>query len=73
MDQIIARAIELSETKSVTGSDSTPFILSKIKELSGGRSVRANTALVEHNAARGARVAAQLSKLERDGESDSSR
>jgi pseudouridylate synthase / pseudouridine kinase len=47
------------------GSDNTPFILSKIKELSQGKTVQANHKLVESNVKRGTRVAVELAELER--------
>lgn len=69
MDAIIAKAVELANEEGAHGSDNTPFVLAKIKELSGGRSVIANTALVESNVQRGTKVAVELSKLE-SGPSD---
>ncbi|KAL4896265.1 Indigoidine synthase A like protein-domain-containing protein [Aspergillus ambiguus] len=65
MDAIIEEAIRLAETEGHSGSDNTPFILGKIKELSGGKSVVANRALVEANVKRATTVAVELSKLER--------
>jgi pseudouridine-5'-phosphate glycosidase len=64
MDSIIDEAIRLSDVEGVHGSDNTPFILSKIKELSGGKSVAANEALIASNVQRGTRVAVELAKLE---------
>ncbi|KAK2807325.1 hypothetical protein FQN50_005480 [Emmonsiellopsis sp. PD_5] len=64
MDHIIEQALELAELEGIHGSDNTPFVLAKIKELSGGKSVRANTALVEWNVERGTKVAVELAKLE---------
>ncbi|KAE8376081.1 Indigoidine synthase A like protein-domain-containing protein [Aspergillus bertholletiae] len=64
MDDIIEEAIRLAEVEGHQGSDNTPFVLSKIKQLSGGKSVTANCALVEANVQRAARVAVELSKLE---------
>lgn len=66
MDRIIKKALDEARQSEILGSDNTPFVLAKIKELSNGRSVIANTALVEANVARGARVAVELAKLERD-------
>ncbi|QIW98625.1 hypothetical protein AMS68_004143 [Peltaster fructicola] len=48
-----------------TGNRATPFILAKMKELTGSQSVKANTALVESNVSVGARIAVELSKLQR--------
>ena len=58
IDAIIARA--LGEAQGVTGKAVTPFLLARIRELTGGRSLEANIALVKHNAAVGAQLAAAL-------------
>ncbi|KAI9843831.1 MAG: hypothetical protein M1837_006092 [Sclerophora amabilis] len=65
MDSIITEAIREAEVQGASGSDNTPFILAKIKELSKGESKIANRALIESNVARGTAVAVQLAKLER--------
>ncbi|PYH47738.1 pseudouridine-5'-phosphate glycosidase/carbohydrate kinase family protein [Aspergillus saccharolyticus JOP 1030-1] len=67
MDDIIDEAIRLAEYEGHRGSDNTPFVLQKIKDLSNGKSVVANRALVEANVERAAKVAVELSKLERSG------
>ncbi|KAG2414245.1 hypothetical protein HFD88_003436 [Aspergillus terreus] len=64
MDAIIEEAIRLAEVEGFRGSDNTPFVLGKIKELSGGKSVAANRALVEANVERATKVAVELAKLE---------
>ncbi|KAJ5484970.1 Pseudouridine-5'-phosphate glycosidase [Penicillium diatomitis] len=64
MDRIVAEAVRLAEVEGHTGSDNTPFVLAKIKELSGGKSVIANRALIESNIKRATRVAVELAKLE---------
>lgn len=64
MDRVIEEAIRLADVEGYRGSDNTPFVLSKIKELSGGKSVVANRALVESNVKRATRVAVELAKLE---------
>ncbi|PWY92946.1 hypothetical protein BO70DRAFT_425587 [Aspergillus heteromorphus CBS 117.55] len=73
MDAIIDEAIRLAAVGGHQGSDNTPFVLSRIKELSGGKSVVANRALVEANVKRATKVAVELSKLERSGGSRSER
>ncbi|KAL8851047.1 MAG: hypothetical protein Q9221_004037 [Calogaya cf. arnoldii] len=65
MDAIIAQAILDAEKASSTGSDNTPFILARIRELTGGQSVTVNRALIEANVVRGTSVALELSKLEK--------
>ena len=64
MDRIIEEAVRLADVNGYHGSDNTPYVLAKIKELSGGKSVAANTALIESNVKRATRVAVELAKLE---------
>lgn len=64
MDLVIDEAIRLADQEGFKGSDNTPFVLAKIKELSGGKSVATNRALVESNVKRATRVAVELAKLE---------
>ncbi|KAJ5297362.1 hypothetical protein N7508_007611 [Penicillium antarcticum] len=64
MDSVIEEAVRLADVEGYHGSDNTPFVLSKIKELSGGKSVVANRALIESNAKRATLVAVELAKLE---------
>ena len=66
MDFFITEAINQADRAGVSGKDNTPFILAKIKELTNGRSVKANRALVASNVKRGTIVAKELSKLERE-------
>jgi pseudouridine-5'-phosphate glycosidase/pseudouridine kinase len=68
MDVIIAEAIMQADAAGMTGSDNTPFVLSKIKELTGGKSLSANRALIASNVRRGAIVARELAFLESQGE-----
>ena len=65
LEVMIEKAIRSADEAGATGSANTPFILNEIKRLSEGRSVEANNALVEANVIRGAKVAVQLSKLEK--------
>ena len=44
----------------ITGAAATPWLLARIGELTGGRSVVANRALIEHNAGIAARIAVAL-------------
>ncbi|KAL8771885.1 MAG: hypothetical protein Q9209_002823 [Squamulea sp. 1 TL-2023] len=64
MDAIMAQAILDAEESGSTGSDNTPFILARIRELTRGQTVMANRALIEANVIRGTRVACELSRLE---------
>lgn len=57
---MIDQAIALAENENIKGKEITPFVLSKMTELSGGRSIEVNTALLENNAQIAAQVAAAL-------------
>jgi len=65
IDSIISQAVAEAEEKGISGNANTPYILKRIRELSKGGSVKANTALVEANIIRGTKVAVELAKLER--------
>ncbi|KAH8704755.1 IdgA domain protein [Talaromyces proteolyticus] len=67
MDKVIDEAVRLAEVQGFQGSDNTPFVLAKIKELSGGSSISANRALIESNVTRATKVAVELAKLEQTG------
>ena len=60
----IATALAEARNARITGKDLTPFLLSHIARFSGGRTVGANVALVEHNAAVAAAIAKALSDRE---------
>ena len=63
MDAVIDQALVDSKTAGSTGSDNTPFILKRIREITNGASVKANRALIESNVARGSKVAVELTRL----------
>ncbi|MGG7603715.1 pseudouridine-5'-phosphate glycosidase [Massilia sp. BKSP1R2A-1] len=60
IDAIIRRALGEADAQGVKGKAVTPFLLARIKELTGGRSLATNIALVKHNALVGARLAVAL-------------
>jgi len=51
------------EAQGITGQDVTPFLLKRVVEGTGGRSLVANLALVRHNAATAAAIAVEYAKL----------
>ena len=59
----IEQALAEMEKAGVKGKESTPFLLAKVKELTGGDSLDANIELVYNNARVGAKVAVELAKL----------
>ncbi|MEO1060386.1 MAG: pseudouridine-5'-phosphate glycosidase [Actinomycetota bacterium] len=60
---IIDDAVAELDAAGVAGKDATPFLLARIAELTAGESLRANIALVRHNAAVGARIAVEHARL----------
>lgn len=56
IEVITQQALAEAKEKGITGKNVTPFLLGKIKELTGGKSLETNIALVFHNA----KVAAQI-------------
>ncbi|OQN99204.1 hypothetical protein B0A48_15053 [Cryoendolithus antarcticus] len=64
MEVAIAQANAEGINAGATGAAITPFILDKIKQLTGSRSLTANKALVESNVVMGAKVAKALIDLQ---------
>ena len=62
---LIARASREAEARGVRGKAVTPWLLSRLAELTEGRTLHANLALVEGNARLGARIARELGALRR--------
>ncbi|HET8728425.1 MAG TPA: pseudouridine-5'-phosphate glycosidase [Alphaproteobacteria bacterium] len=60
IDAAIGRALAEAETDGIGGKDVTPYLLARLVDLTGGRSLDANIALVMNNARIGARIAAAL-------------
>ncbi len=60
IDAITAQALAEADAQGIVGKAITPFLLARIKALTGGRSLATNIALVKHNAVAGARLARAL-------------
>lgn len=63
IDSIINKAVIEAEAKGIIGKDVTPFLLSKIVELTDGKSLESNIELVYNNAKVGAQIAKKYSNL----------
>ncbi|RUM99858.1 pseudouridine-5'-phosphate glycosidase [Pseudaminobacter arsenicus] len=63
IDRTIAEAVTEAEGKGIARKEVTPFLLERINQLSEGRSLKANIALVKNNAALAARIAVAHSRL----------
>lgn len=59
----IESALKELEEKGIKGKESTPFLLGKVKEITGGASLESNIQLVYNNAKVGAQLAVELAKL----------
>ena len=62
MDRWIAQALLDLQSQSVTGKAVTPFLLSRIVELSGGRSLETNVKLFHNNVKVGSAIARELGR-----------
>lgn len=65
MEPVIEKAVREAHEKGIRGKEVTPFLLQRIAELTGGRSMRANLALLLNNARLAARIARTLHRYER--------
>jgi len=63
IDRITSQALAEAAQQGVSGKAVTPFLLSRIKELTEGRSLMTNIALVKHNALVGAELAVAMRDL----------
>lgn len=63
INKAIEDAVKEADEKGIKGKESTPFLLAKVKEITGGASLEANIQLVYNNASLGADLAIELSKL----------
>lgn len=63
INKAIDEAISDSKKQGIHGKDTTPFLLAKIKEITGGDSLDSNIQLVYNNARLAAKTAVELCKL----------
>ncbi len=64
MNAWIEQALRDAQSAGIQGKATTPFLLARIKDLSEGRSLVANQALVLHNASVGAKLAVALAQVD---------
>jgi pseudouridylate synthase len=62
IDRAISAALAAAAAAGITGKPLTPFLLAHLAEVTGGASIRANRALVLHNAAVAAELAVALAR-----------
>lgn len=63
INKAIDEAIAEANAKGIKGKETTPFLLAKVKEITGGDSLDSNIQLVYNNAALAAKTAVELSKM----------
>jgi len=62
INRVIEKALAEAKEIQIGGKQVTPFLLGKVKELTEGKSLAANIALVKNNARVGAQIACSLAK-----------
>ncbi|XP_068046894.1 uncharacterized protein [Anomalospiza imberbis] len=65
IEEAIQQALSQARSKGITGKEVTPFLLQKLTELTDGKSLDSNLALIQNNARVGSCIAVALSKLQK--------
>ncbi|XP_075458774.1 uncharacterized protein LOC142496176 isoform X2 [Ascaphus truei] len=65
IEEAVQRALEEARLQGILGKELTPFVLRRVNELTGGKSLESNIALVKNNAKVGSRIAVALSKIQK--------
>ncbi len=63
IEERIAEAVAEAKAQGVGKKEATPFLLKRVVELTGGRSLEANVALIKNNAILAAQAAVELAKM----------
>jgi pseudouridylate synthase len=64
IDGYVEQALSEAKAQGIGGKEATPFLLRRINELTGGKSLSTNIALIRHNAALAAEIAMALARLD---------
>ncbi|ETN66485.1 hypothetical protein AND_001715 [Anopheles darlingi] len=64
MDAAIEQALQKSKQNGIHGKEATPFILAAVSQLTKGKSLEANMALIKNNARVAAKIAVELDRLQ---------
>ncbi|MBG0785698.1 MAG: pseudouridine-5'-phosphate glycosidase [Anaerolineaceae bacterium] len=67
IEKVISAALAEAEQKGIHGAATTPFLLQRVSELTGGESLRANIDLLRNNASVAAQVAVAMAGLRKSG------
>jgi pseudouridine-5'-phosphate glycosidase len=63
IEKTIQQALAEAKSAGISGKETTPFLLKRISEITGGNSLGTNIALIKNNALLGAKVAICLAKI----------
>ncbi|MBN2260427.1 MAG: pseudouridine-5'-phosphate glycosidase [Clostridiales bacterium] len=63
IDEVINKALKEAKEKQIEGKKVTPYLLSKIKEITKGESLKANIELVKHNTKVAAELAVKMTNI----------
>ncbi len=63
IEQAISKALKEAKEKQIKGKEITPFLLSRIEQITGGDSLKANIELVHNNARVGTDLAVEFARL----------
>ena len=63
IETVIEQALSECEANGVRGKEVTPYVLERVNQLTSGKSLQANIALIENNASVGSKISVELSKL----------
>ncbi|MFL0267486.1 pseudouridine-5'-phosphate glycosidase [Candidatus Clostridium radicumherbarum] len=63
INNAIESALKEAKEKGIKGKETTPFLLAKVKEITGGDSLESNIQLVYNNARVGSKIAVELARL----------
>ncbi|KAM5173029.1 uncharacterized protein ACMZJ9_005712 [Mantella aurantiaca] len=65
IEEAIQQALKEARLQGIRGKDVTPFVLQRVNELTKGKSLESNIALIKNNAKVGSRIAAALSQIQK--------
>jgi pseudouridine-5'-phosphate glycosidase len=63
IEKTILQALDEAKSAGISGKETTPFLLKRISEITGGNSLATNISLIKNNALLGAKVAICLAKI----------
>jgi pseudouridine-5'-phosphate glycosidase/pseudouridine kinase len=63
VEEAIQLALQAAESEGIKGKEVTPYVLQRVNQLTGGKSLQANVSLLRHNADIGSRIASHLARL----------